>query len=50
MTVIMLHTRYGSEDGFAVRLFIKNHKYEITDILAEYFIRRGFARKCCFSN
>ncbi len=44
MTVIMLQTRYGSEDGFVVRRFLQNQEYEIADSLGEYFIRIGVAQ------
>jgi hypothetical protein len=43
MRIIMLQTRYGSEDGFVVRRFIKNQEYEIADSLAAYFIRHELA-------
>ena len=44
MHIIMLKTRYGSEDGFAVRRFLQNQEYEIADSLAIEFIRSGDAR------
>lgn len=43
MKIIMLKTRYGSEDGFAVRLFLKGMEYEIASSLAIEFIRSGAA-------
>lgn len=43
MRIIMLQTRYGSEDGFVVRRFVKNQEYEMADSLAAYFIRYGLA-------
>ena len=43
MHIIMLKTRYGSEDGFAVRRFLQNQEYEIADSLAIEFIRSGAA-------
>lgn len=43
MRIIMLQTRYGSEDGFVVRRFVKNQEYEMADSLAAYFIRHGLA-------
>jgi hypothetical protein len=45
MKIMMLQTRYGSEDGFIVRRFFKNHHYEISDSLASYFIWLGVAKK-----
>ena len=44
MKIIMLQTRYGSEDGFVVRRFLQNHQYEIADSLGAYFIRLGVAK------
>ncbi len=44
MQVIMLSSRYGSEDGFAVRLFQKNQKYEIADWLGAHFISLRMAK------
>jgi|CXWL01.1.fsa_nt_gi hypothetical protein len=44
MQIIMLQTRYGSEDGFVVRRFLQNHQYEMADSLAAYFIRLGVAK------
>jgi hypothetical protein len=41
MKIIMLQTRYGSEDGFAVRLFRKNQEYEIAETLGAHFVRVG---------
>jgi hypothetical protein len=41
MQVLMLQTRYGSEDGFVVRRFLQNHQYEIADSLGAYFINLG---------
>lgn len=35
----MLETRRGSEDGFVVRRFHKDHHYDIADTLAQAFIR-----------
>lgn len=43
MKIIMLQTRYGSEDGFVVRRFLKNNQYEIADSLGAYFIWLGVA-------
>jgi uncharacterized phiE125 gp8 family phage protein len=43
MQIIMLSTRYGSEDGFVVRRFLQNYQYEIADSLGAYFIRLGVA-------
>jgi len=43
MKIIMLKTRYGSEDGFAVRLFHQNQEYEVADSLGAYFVRVGVA-------
>lgn len=43
MRIIMLSTRYGSEDGFVVRRFLQNHQYEIADSLGAYFVRTGAA-------
>ncbi len=40
----MLQTRYGSEDGFVISRYQKNHQYKTADSLAEYFIRRGLAK------
>jgi hypothetical protein len=45
MKIIMLSTRYGSEDGFVVRRFLQNHQYEIADSLAAYFMQIGAAKK-----
>ena len=39
----MLQTRYGSEDGFAVRCFKQNQEYEIADSLGVHFVRVGAA-------
>jgi hypothetical protein len=44
MKIIMLQTRYGSEDGFVVRRFLQNNEYEIADSLAHQFIRSGISR------
>lgn len=44
MQVLMLQTRYGSEDGFVVRRFLQNHQYEIANSLGAYFIRIGVCR------
>ena len=44
MNVVMLQTRYGSEDGFVVRRFLQHQEYEIADSLALEFIRSGAAR------
>ncbi len=44
MQILMLFTRYGSEDGFIVRRFLQNHQYEMADSLAAYFIRLGLAK------
>ncbi|MEK6746881.1 MAG: hypothetical protein AABY33_07620 [Pseudomonadota bacterium] len=44
MQIFMLHTRYGSEDGFVVRRFLENHHYEVADSLGAYFIRIGVCR------
>lgn len=44
MQIIMLYTRYGSEDGFVVRRFLANHQYEIADSLGAYFVRIGVAK------
>ncbi len=44
MQIIMLQTRYGSEDGFVVRRFFKNYQYKISDSLAAYFISLGLAK------
>ncbi len=44
MKITMLQTRYGSEDGFVVRRFLKNHQYEIADSLGAYFIWLGVAK------
>lgn len=41
----MLETRRGSEDGFVVRRFHKNHCYDIADTLARAFINAGWAAK-----
>lgn len=41
MQIIMLSTRYGSEDGFVVLRFLQNHQYEIADSLGAYFVRIG---------
>lgn len=43
MKILMIQTRYGSEDGFVVRRFIENQEYEMADSLAAYFIRIGVA-------
>lgn len=42
--IIMLDSRYGSEDGFGVKSFKKGEKYEIADSLAAEFIHKGHAR------
>ncbi len=44
MKIIMTKTRYGSEDGFVVRLFLAGREYEMAETLAEYFINRSCAR------
>lgn len=43
MKIIMLQTRYGSEDGFTVRLFHQNQEYEVADSLGADFVRVGAA-------
>jgi len=43
MKIIMLQTRYGSEDGFSVRLFRQNQEYEIAETLGAHFVRVGAA-------
>ncbi len=49
MQVLMLSTRYGSEDGFVVRRFLQNHQYEMADSLGAYFIRLGVAKSLNYS-
>ncbi len=44
MRVLMLETRRGSEDGFAVRRFHKGCCYDIADSLARAFLRAGWAK------
>lgn len=43
MRVLMLDTRYGSEDGFVVRRFYRTQHYDMADSLAAAFIRLGVA-------
>jgi hypothetical protein len=43
MLILMLETRRGSEDGFSVRRFLKDHFYDIADTLASAFINAGWA-------
>lgn len=43
MKIIMLFTRYGSEDGFVVHRFLRDHQYEVADSLGVYFVRLGVA-------
>jgi len=45
MRLLMLETRRGSEDGFAVRRFHKNHHYDIADALARVFLRSKAAQQ-----
>lgn len=47
MQILMLQTRYGSEDGFVVRQFSQNNQYEVADSLGTYFIRIGAAQFYC---
>ncbi len=44
MKILMLQTRYGSEDGFVVRRFTQNQEYEVADSLGVYFVRIGAAQ------
>ena len=43
MRILMLETRRGSEDGFIVRRFDAGQTYELAQMLARRFIRRGWA-------
>lgn len=43
MKIIMLHTRYGSEDGFVVRRFLQGVEYEVADSLGAWFVQIGVA-------
>jgi len=43
MHILMLETRRGSEEGFAVRRFEGGRRYEVADALARMFIRAGWA-------
>lgn len=44
MFITMMDTRYGSEDAFSVKRFIKDHVYDVTDSLADHLIRTHGAR------
>jgi hypothetical protein len=46
MRVFMLCTRRGSEDGFLVRRFFEGQQYDMSHMLACYFIRCGWAVDC----
>lgn len=46
MRVLMLYTRFGSEDGFVVRRFLEGVRYDMADSLARYFIRAKWAVEC----
>ena len=46
MFIIMLQTRRGSEDGFAVRCFQKGCRYDVAESLARYFIHARIACEC----
>lgn len=43
MHILMLETRRGSEDGFAVRCFEGGRRYRVAESLARAFIRAGWA-------
>ena len=43
MRIVMLETRRGSEDGFAVRCFKAGHVYKLADALARTFIQKDWA-------
>lgn len=43
MRIKMLQTRRGTEDGFSVQQFFKDHEYDVRDNLACAFIAAGFA-------
>lgn len=43
-TIIMLGTRYGSEDGYIVERYESGKEYDVTPRLASSFIARGYAR------
>ncbi|MGE0754578.1 MAG: hypothetical protein AB7L92_05400 [Alphaproteobacteria bacterium] len=45
MTIRMLCTRTGSEDGHAVQLFRRGRIYNVADTLARYFICCGWAEE-----
>lgn len=39
----MLETRTGSPDGFALNTYQAGEVYDLPDLLAGYFLRRGWA-------
>ena len=44
MKILMLHSAFGSEDGFAVRFFEAGLEYEVADSLAWQLIKNGLAK------
>jgi hypothetical protein len=40
MKICMQHTRRGSEDGFAVRLYERGQVYEVSELLGSVFVFR----------
>lgn len=46
MQIKMITTHYGSEDGFAVKQYLKGELYSVADTLARYFMSNGWAYNC----
>ena len=38
MKLLMKQTTYGSEDGFAVKIYSKGERYDIANCLAKHFV------------
>lgn len=44
MRILMLATRYVSEDGWCLREFCEGQYYEVGELLAVQLLRLGYAR------
>jgi hypothetical protein len=49
MHILMLQSRRGSEDGYALRFYQQGHCYRAGDRLGRTFIRLGWAMECHLS-
>lgn len=43
MKIVMLGSRFGSEDGRGVKMFERGKEYDVADTLARHFVCEGYA-------